>query len=87
MVGHVHPNFGRFLHGGGADGPILRIGDVCDVPMQREDDGRFLPPVDIPTDTVAAETAGGWELGVPTIGNGDSGCRTGVGGKICLPLL
>ena len=85
MGGRECPEFGIFLHGGGAGGPTLQIGDMGDVSMHQDYSGRLSPPGDTPTDGVAAKTARGQEMGLPTIGHSNVVCGLGGGVDVYCP--
>ena len=68
---------------GGAGGATIRFGDVGEVPTPWEDAGRILSPGDTTTDGAAAETEGGWEMGLTTSCGGNVGSMIGGGEYIC----
>ena len=80
------PDVEEFLHGGGTGGPTIWIGDVGEVYNHWQYAGRLTPPGDNLNDGAAADTAGGRELGLPTIGDGGSDGGHEGGRDVFLPL-
>ena len=66
------------LQGSSTGDATIWVGDVGVVPMHQDDAGRISPPGDLTTDGLEADTAGGWDLLVPT--SGGSNGRIGIGG-------
>ena len=85
MRGRGRQDIGGILQGSGAGGPTLQALDMGDVPMHWENSGRISPPFDTLTDGVAADMEGGWYLGLPTSGGGNSRGGFGGGGYLCRP--
>ena len=70
----------------GSGGPNIQVGDVGGFPTHQYYSGRILSLGDTMNYGEAANTAGGWDLGLPT--SGGSGVGGGFGGvlDLCLPL-